>query len=145
MNNSYQINKLSKNDYHKGFLELLEQLTEVNPDSISYEMFCEHLDSITSDIYVIKNISKNVIVASGSLLIEKKFIHGLSSVGHIEDIVVDCDYRGMGFGKQIVDYLVNKAKINGCYKVILDCSEQNVEFYKKCGFDEKGIEMTIYF
>ena len=33
------------------------------------------------------------------------------------------------------------AKQNGCYKVILDCSESNVGFYEKCGFDNKGYQM----
>ena len=32
-----------------------------------------------------------------------------------------------------------------CYKVILDCSSDNVQFYKRCGFTEKEVQMVVYF
>ena len=32
----------------------------------------------------------------------------------------------------------------GCYKVMLDCSRDNVDFYKRCGFKEKEVQMAIY-
>jgi hypothetical protein len=35
------------------------------------------------------------------------------------------------------------AKENTCYKVILDCSKSNVEFYKKIGFKEHEVSMRI--
>lgn len=30
----------------------------------------------------------------------------------------------------------------GCYKVILDCSEENVPFYEKCGLIKKEVQMV---
>ena len=30
----------------------------------------------------------------------------------------------------------------GCYKVILDCSEENVPFYAKCGLTKKEVQMV---
>lgn len=30
----------------------------------------------------------------------------------------------------------------GCYKVILDCSEDNVPFYEKCGLTRKEVQMV---
>ena len=145
MNNLYQVSKLDKSDYHRGFLQLLEQLTTVGADSISYEQFCTQFESMTTDMYVIRDISSDIIVDAGSLFIEKKFIHNLSSVGHIEDIVVDKDYRGLGLGKSIMDHLISVAKDNKCYKVILNCNKDNIEFYNKCGFKEKETEMVLYF
>lgn len=44
----------------------------------------------------------------------------------------------------MLDYLVNKSEILGCYKVILDCDEKNVQFYSKCNFAKKGVQMAIY-
>ena len=32
----------------------------------------------------------------------------------------------------------------GCYKVILDCSEDNVSFYTRCGFKQKEVQMAAY-
>ncbi len=145
MNNLYQVCRLDVSDFKRGFLQLLEQLTVVDTDSITYEQFCEHYENMKSEVYVIRDISSNKIVASGSIFIETKFIHGLSSVGHIEDIVVDKEYRGIGLGKSIIDHLVNISKDRKCYKVILNCSKDNVEFYNKCGFKEKETEMTLYF
>ncbi len=145
MNNLYQVSRLDKSDYNRGFLNLLEQLTTVGASSISFEQFCEQFDKMFTDMYVIRNISADKVVAAGSLFIERKFIHNLSSVGHIEDIVVDKDYRGLGLGKEIVDHLVEVAEKKGCYKVILNCSKRNVGFYKKCNFKEKGVEMALYF
>ena len=80
MNNLYQVSRLDSSDFNRGFLQLLEQLTVVNTDSITHEQFCEQCDRMTSDVYVIRDISSNKVVAAGSIFIEKKFIHGLSSV-----------------------------------------------------------------
>lgn len=143
MKYTYIIDKLSKDDYHKGFLQLLEQLTEVNSKDISYDDFCKQFDRMNSTTYVIRVSDK--VVATGSLFIENKFIHKLSSVGHIEDIVVDKDYSGNGFGSIMVDVLKRLAKGAFCYKVILDCDKDVVGFYEKCGFVVKGVEMAMYF
>lgn len=37
---------------------------------------------------------------------------------------------------------MDQAKEVGCYKVILDCSEDNVNFYQKCGFTKKEVQMV---
>lgn len=34
------------------------------------------------------------------------------------------------------------AKEAGCYKVILDCAENNVAFYEKCGLTRKEVQMV---
>jgi glucosamine-phosphate N-acetyltransferase len=77
------------------------------------------------------------MVGTGKLMVEYKFSRGLSKVGHIEDIVVGKDYRGNGYGKMIVKYLIEQARKNGCYKVILNSDEDKVEFYNKCAKDLK--------
>ena len=51
----------------------------------------------------------------------------------------------MKLGKKIVYHLINLAKENGCYKVILNCNENNVGFYEKCGLIRKECEMVKYF
>lgn len=72
-------------------------------------------------------------------------IHQCGKVGHIEDIAVASTERGNGLGLVIVKSLAALAQHYGCYKVILDCSEDNVKFYDKCGFTLKGSEMGLYF
>ena len=139
---NYIVTPLQKNDYHNGFLQLLEQLTTVNSTEISYDDFSTHFDRMTSKTFVIKTNQK--IIATASIFIESKYIHKLSSVGHIEDVVVDMAHRNQGLGKMLIDYCITYAKKNNCYKVILNCSEHNMEFYKKCGFNNKNVEMSVY-
>ena len=65
------------------------------------------------------------------MILEKKFIRSLGLAGHIEDIVVREGYRGKNLGLRLIELLKKIAQVNKCYKVILDCSEKNVAFYKK--------------
>ena len=65
-------------------------------------------------------------------------------MGHIEDIVTHTDYRGLNLGKLVIETLKYIGKQVGCYKIILDCSEKNIPFYKKCGFSQKEFEMVLY-
>ncbi|KAI5306814.1 Glucosamine-phosphate N-acetyltransferase-like protein [Ascosphaera pollenicola] len=88
---------------------------------------------------------KGRVVGTGTLLVERKFIHGLGLVGHIEDIAVDTHQQGKRLGLRLIqalDYVAEKA---GCYKTILDCSEHNEGFYIKCGFKRAGLEMAHYY
>ena len=43
---------------------------------------------------------------------------------------------------RIVNELVKAARAAGCYKVILDCSNDNVDFYAKSGFERKEVHMV---
>ena len=138
----FTIGTLNVHDFNKGFLQLLEQLTTVESEKIKYLDFCDHFSKMKSIIYVVRKDDK--VVATASLLVEPKFIHGLSFAGHIEDVVVDKSMRGTGVGKILIDHLVKEAEKQKCYKVILDCEKHNIPFYKKCGFQSKGFEMVKY-
>ncbi len=137
------IRPIHQNDFHKNFTNLLSQLSTTG--NITYQNFLSVIDSLNSNhlIYVIED--NNQIIASGTLLIEHKFIHNCGKVGHIEDIIVDKNYRGYGLGKKMVNYLVDRSKEFNCYKVILNCNEFNQSFYQKMGFTSKNIEMSKYF
>ena len=81
------IRPICKNDFYKNFTDLLSQLSTTG--NITYQNFLNVINSLNNNhlIYVIED--NNKIIASGTLLIENKFIHNCSKVGHIEDIVVD--------------------------------------------------------
>lgn len=59
------------------------------------------------------------IVASGTLVIERKFIRGCGKVGHLEDIVVEKTLQGTGVGKKLINVLVELSESLGAYKVSL--------------------------
>lgn len=142
--NNYNIRVLEPNDYFRGFLKLLERLTVVG--DISYGRFTEYLNSQNKNTttYVIEDTNQ-CLVATGTLILEKKYTHNLSVVGHIEDIVVSKDHSGKGLGKHLMTYLTRMAEDKQCYKVILNCKKDNISFYNKCGYVEKEVEMVKYF
>ena len=45
----------------------------------------------------------------------------------------------------MIEYLINKAKEHQVYKIILNCSDENIKFYEKCGFELKSNQMAKYF
>jgi glucosamine-phosphate N-acetyltransferase len=113
------------------------------------EEFASMLRAIQSNsgnhiVIVLEDLATGNLLGSGTLLIEPKFIRGGSLVGHIEDIVVRKTNK-RGYGLSIVTSLCEIAKAKGCYKVILDCSDENIPFYRKCGMTLSGREMSLYF
>ena len=132
------------------YLELLSLLTTV--EDITAEKFAETVGNISQfgSVIMVGYISKPdlldfVIVCSGTLIIEPKIIHGCKKVGHIEDIVVHTNHRGKGLSQILLNMLRNYAIKNDCYKVILDCNENVKSVYIKNGFEEKGLQMALYF
>jgi glucosamine-phosphate N-acetyltransferase len=145
------INKYSDNfdiikDKHLSLLSELSIVTELDNN-----LYLEHVKKITNMGTIIvcyreNPISENFdIIASGTIIIEPKFIRGGKSVGHIEDIVVKSTHRGKQISSDILNLLKNIARENNCYKVILDCNEEVKKVYNRSGFEEKGIQMGIYF
>lgn len=93
---------------------------------------------------VIEDVASSRIVGTATLFKELKFIRGCAACGHIEDVVVDSTYRGKHIGRRLLERLREEALDMGCYKIILDCSEENQPFYEKCGLVRKEIQMVDY-
>eukprot|EP00873_Tetraselmis_striata_P029832 jgi/Tetstr1/450096/TSEL_037141.t1 len=145
---SLEVRCLEQSDYAKGYLQLLSSLTTVG--DVSEAQFSERFRELEARkpdyrIAVIEDTAKSQIIAAATLLIERKFIHQCGSVGHIEDVVVDPGYRGQRLGQRVVADLLQFSKQAGCYKTILDCSDDNVPFYEKCGLTKKEVQMVVYF
>ena len=62
---------------------------------------------------------------------------------HIEDLIVDKNYRGQGLSKELLMYAKNIAKINNCYKIILNCNESLEKFYSKNKFFNSSFQMRF--
>lgn len=139
------LRKLETGDYNKGYLELLSGLTTVEPDLISLKSFNKFVKKLHDNhvVYVVEHM--NQIIATGTIFIEPKIIHGCGTVGHVEDIVVSPEHKGKKLGTFIMNALIEYAKNKKCYKIILDCEDNLVKFYNKCGFIKKGLQMGLYF
>ena len=128
------IREIRKEDLWNGFLTSLDSLRKASDieNGKAEEIFEKIQKNPDYIIAVAENEGK--IIGSATLLLEQKFIHKGGIIGHIEDVVVDKNYQGKKVGEKIIKYLLEKSKNKGCYKTILDCSDDVKPFYEKLGF-----------
>lgn len=130
------VRPLRPSDYHRGFLELLAQLTDTA--KVSQERFNARFEQMYHSggyyVTVIEDTRSNQIIGSATLVVEQKFIHGCSWKGRLEDVVVNDTYRGKQLGKLIVVTVSLLAKELGCYKMSLDCKDKLIPFYESLGY-----------
>lgn len=150
-------------DYHRGHLDVLSVLTVVtDPGEAAWVAQFNAMRAAPKTYYPIVIIDKasDRIVGVGCVFIERKFLRGLGSVGHIEDIAVDKNQQGKKLGLRIIQALTYISENSGCYKTILNCSDANIRaysrcfslvdlilrfptaFYQKCGYVKKENEMV---
>lgn len=124
-----QLRPLASTDYRRGHLSVLSVLTVVtDPGEEAWLQQFNFQKSAAHTYYGIVIVDKNTdkIVAVGTVFIERKFLRGLGSVGHIEDIAVDERQQGKKLGLRIIQALTRISENSGCYKTILNCSDKNI-------------------
>uniref|UniRef100_A0A0M3HU49 Glucosamine 6-phosphate N-acetyltransferase n=2 Tax=Ascaris TaxID=6251 RepID=A0A0M3HU49_ASCLU len=132
------IRPLRIDDYKRGYLQLLSQLTFVG--DVSEEQYRQRFLSMQSTrpksyyVVVIEELSTRTLVGSATLVIEWKFIHEAGCRGRTEDVVVDKRMRGKQLGKLLNIYLVQLARRIGVYKMSLECKDALIPFYGQVGF-----------
>ena len=127
------IREIIHTDLTDDYCLLLSQLSGVLTSYNVYNMWEAYLKG-SSKTYIFIN-DDNQIIGSATIFIEHKFLHCGSTIGRIEDVVVDANLRVKGVGKSLVKKCIEFANDKDCYKIILDCSDDNVPFYEKCGFN----------
>jgi NDP-sugar pyrophosphorylase family protein len=143
----FLMRKLEVNDYYKGYLSLISQLSNtIDDDSLAFfqTIYSKLHENKNHHIYVVEDVSLKTIVGNICLLVEPKFIHNGKSVGHIEDVVVSSTHRSKKIGCLMIDYMTTFMNEFNCYKFILDCDAKLERFYNKCGYENKNIQMSLY-
>jgi glucosamine-phosphate N-acetyltransferase len=137
------IREIKEADLWNGFLKSLDSLKQASniEKSKAKEIF-EKINANPDHIIAVAELDGKIVGAT-TLLIESKFIHDGGLVGHIEDVVVDKEYQGQKIGKKIMSYLIEIAKNRGCYKTILDCTDDVKPFYEKLGFNQVSNELRL--
>jgi len=126
--------RIQKEDYIQ-YMKLINS----NMPKKDFDCFIDDL----SENHVINVMEINdMLVAAGTILIEKKCTHGGCSMGHIENVVVHDDHQKRGLGKKLIENLVQYADCRGCYRTDLSCTKDLVAFYEKCSFDTGRIVMV---
>ena len=129
-----EIRELLESDYN----QVIELWTKSLSNKFDNEINTSHLSDPGSITLV--SVDNNTITGVASLYIIKKLTRTL---GLIEDVAVNKNYRGKGIGKKLVEKLIGLAADKKCDKTVLNSSEQNSEFYKKIGFEINEIQMII--
>ena len=137
------IRELKEVDLWNGFLKSLDSLKQASSieKSKAKEIF-EKIDANPDHIIAVAEFDGKIVGAT-TLLIESKFIHDGGMVGHIEDVVVNKEHQGQKIGEKIMNYLIEIAKNRGCYKTILDCTDDVKPFYEKLGFKQVANELRL--
>jgi len=78
-------------------------------------------------------------VGFASVSFEMKIRGGI--IGHIEDVVVDREWRRAGVGGALVEALKEEGRNRGAYQIYLECSPRNTHFYESHGFIHSGVSM----
>ena len=67
--------------------------------------------------------------------------------GHITNVAVHSDYRGLGIGSMLVSKLLSLCKKDGINSFTLEVRKSNEiaqKLYRKYGFEERGIRKNYY-
>lgn len=139
------IRPLERTDFFKGYLALLSQLTEVGEYGVEkFEFQFDRMKNMAGCHYILVvedpgcDGLKSRVIASASLIVECKLIHGAKLRGRIEDVVVDARYRGMHLGSLLLETLGLFSEALECYKITLDCKEAVLPYYTKLGYKDEG-------
>jgi glucosamine-phosphate N-acetyltransferase len=141
-----RMRRLQQADYNKQYKTLLAQLSQVG--ALTELDFQRRLGVLQRDagthIVVVEDTQRGCVVASATVVVEPKFVHGASSVAHVEDVIVERGLRRHGVGRRLVQRLTDVAVAAGCYKLLVNCAPHNQLFYERCGLVVKGVQMVVY-
>ncbi len=140
---SIRIRELEVKDIACGFLATLDALRPASGMDVDRaKEILGRIDQNQNHIIVVAE-SGGTVVGTGTLLIEPKFIHDGGLAGHIEDVAVHSDFQGRGIGRMIIMHLLKIAGDRGCYKTVLDCTEDVRPFYEELGFRRVADQLRV--
>ena len=145
----YRVREMKESDIENGrLLEVLENLAPVGSLTVpAAKMVLKEMQSNPlHKIFVAvihEGVERGLVIGTTTLLVEPKFIFGGGRVGHIEDVAVRAGYQRKGIGFKLVSYATEQAVAMRCVRTVLDCSDENVPFYKKIGYSYHGNTMKI--
>jgi glucosamine-phosphate N-acetyltransferase len=132
------IREFNPKDINNGLLDVLKEtwfITEISDETL--------IEWQLSNNYMFVAEIDGTIIGTLTLHTQKKLIRNGGLCGFIEDVAVKNEYRGNNIGSLLVQEGINKAKELGCYKVILSCFDERINFYTKNGFLKESNTMRF--
>jgi glucosamine-phosphate N-acetyltransferase len=130
------IREFQKDDINKGLIETYKEvwwITDITDESLK--------KYLSNNNYMVVCEENDVIIGTATLHIQHKLIRDGGIAGLIEDVAVREEFRGKNIGSELIQHLIDKSKELGCYKVILSCFPERINFYEKNGFSNESITM----
>ena len=132
--------------YFSEIIILLQSISDFYPEKTNYQSI---LKLFLNQRYVfgivaidsINNGNTEKVIGFGSLHLSRKIRGGI--IGFIEEIAVIENYKGRGIGKLIMQELIDNARNEKCYKLVLECRDEKKFFYEKLGFNCSGHSMSL--
>ena len=126
-------------------LELIEAMG--NTEGIDIKLIAENCRSLLSEAnsHILVAEIEGIVVGFVNFTTRKTILHrGLS--GLIDELIIAKGYRGKGIGKQLLSSAIEKSRQLGCCEVEVSTEKTNIkarEFYRQCGFTERGVLFEI--
>lgn len=142
--NNILIRKATDSDLpiiEKLIIELIDSMD--NREGIATHMALENCRNLLSDAnsYFLLAEIEGEVIGFINLTIRKTLLHSGPS-GLIDEFIVTRSCRSKGVGKQLIHAATQKCKQLGCCEVEVSTEFTNTnakEFYRKCGFEERGV------
>lgn len=133
------MNRYSTDERH----QTISALIEINPE-VDKSFFSDYVNSGSSECFVMEKGDDEVLGYICVTFYDDSF--------NLDDIIIDDNYRSMGYGRMFLDFLVNTYmdENNDDYKsdaMTLECNNTNISglvFYIKYGFIINGFIYGYY-
>ena len=126
-------------------LELIEAIGDT--EGIDIKLIAENCRNLLSEAnsYILVAEIEGIIARFVNFTTRKTILHRSLS-GLIDELIVDKNYRGKGVGKQLLSSAIKKSRKLVCCEVEVSTEKTNIkarEFYRQCGFTERGVLFEI--
>ena len=130
------IREFKINDINNGLIDTYKEVWSI--DEITEDTIKEWLEN-NNYMFVVENDGE--IIGTCIVHLQKKLIRNGGVAALIEDVAIREKFRGNNIGSKLIEKAVEFAKSKNCYKIILSCFPNRVNFYEKNGFFNESILM----
>jgi GNAT superfamily N-acetyltransferase len=125
--------------------KLLEELTDAmdSTEGIDTKIALKNYERLLNDTgsHILVAAREKTPVGFINFTVRQTILHRSPSA-LIDELVVAEGHRGKGVGRQLVQAAIEKCRQLGCCEVEVSTEKANLkarEFYKQCGFEERGM------
>ncbi len=131
-NNHLNLRLLEKNDFEKGFLDIMRgmYIVDKNINKDKYNLIYNHYKNNDNYFIVIKEDENKKLAGTGSILILDR-IWNQQRVAIMDDIIVKKEFRKNNYSREIVSYLNYLSIENNCFNFKGKVRPDKLELWKK--------------